>query len=124
MVIGAMANTNWRESSEYVSMHWRSAVLVFCCLALVAVLVWRITGRNAFSTIINDKRLVVLSLIVMLVCAVAYASKPWRRLHPAVFWTQWVHSAHKLKASLADQHVERARLLDLAIQAKPGRIQT
>lgn len=119
MVIGAMANTNLRESSEYLSMHWRSAVLVFCCLALVAVLAWRITGRNAFSAVSNDKRLVVISLIVVLVCAVAYASKPWRRLHPAVFWTQWVHSAHNLKASLSDQHVERARLLDLAIQAKP-----
>ena len=119
MVLGAMANTNWRESSEYLSMHWRSAVLFFCCLALVSVLVWHLTGRNVFSGVRKDKRLVVLSLIVALLCVLAFSSKPWRRLHPAVFWAQWAHSAQKFKASLADQHVERARLLDLAIQAKP-----
>lgn len=119
MVVGAMANTNWRESSEYLSMHWRSVVLISCGLALVALLVWHITGRNVFRGVRKDKRLVVLLLVVAFVCVLAYSSKPWRRLHPAVFWTQWVHSAQKLKASLADQHEERARLLDHAIQAKP-----
>ncbi|WP_233209981.1 phosphoethanolamine transferase [Comamonas sp. 26] len=119
MVLGAIANTNWRESSEYLSMHWHSVALICCGLALVALLVWHITGRNVFRGVRKDKRLVVFTLIVVLVCVVAYLSKPWRRLHPAVFWTQWVHSANNLKASLADQHVERARLLGLAIQAKP-----
>ncbi|WP_253279307.1 phosphoethanolamine transferase [Comamonas testosteroni] len=119
MVIGAMANTNWRESSEYLSMHWRSVVLIFCGLALLALLVWHLTGRTILAALRRDRRLAVLSLIVALVCALAYSSKPWRRLHPAIFWTQWVHSAQKLKASLADQHEERARLLDLAIQARP-----
>lgn len=93
MVIGAMANTNWRESSEYLSMHWRSVVLIFCGLALLALLVWHLTGRTILAALRRDRRLAVLSLIVALVCALAYSSKPWRRLHPAIFWTQWVHSA-------------------------------
>lgn len=119
MVIGAMANTNWRESSEYLSMHWRSVVLICCGLSLLTLLVWHLTGRTVPPALRKDRRLAVLSLIVALVCVLAYSSKPWRRLHPAVFWTQWIHSAQKLKASLSDQHKERARLLDLAIQAKP-----
>lgn len=119
MVIGAMANTNWRESSEYLSMHWRSVVLICGGLALLALLVWHLTGRTVLAALRRDRRLAVLSLIVTLVCALAYSSKPWRRLHPAIFWAQWVHSTQKLKASLADQHQERARLLDHAIQAKP-----
>jgi heptose-I-phosphate ethanolaminephosphotransferase len=29
-------------------------------------------------------------VFILLFACVAYASKPWRRLHPAIFWTQWV----------------------------------
>lgn len=119
MVIGAMANTNWRESTEYLSMHWRSVVLIGSGLAVVALLVWHVAGRTVWSPVRGGRRFAVLSLILALVCLLAYSSKPWRRLHPAVFWTQWVQSAQKLKASLADQHEERARLLDHAIHAKP-----
>ena len=119
MVIGAIANTNWRESSEYLSMHWRSVVLICCGLAVVAWLVWHLTGQTVFAALRSERRLAVFGLTVALVCALAYASKPWRKQHPAIFWTQWVVSAQKMKANLAYQHEERARLLEHAIQAKP-----
>ena len=119
MVIGAIANTNWRESSEYLLMHWRSVMLILGGLSLLALLVWHLTGRVAMSAMHKSRRLAVLSLIVALVCALAYSSKPWRRLHPVIFWTQWAHSTQALKASLGDQQEERARLLEHAIQANP-----
>ena len=119
MVVGAMANTNWRESSEYLWMHWRSAMLIFGGLALLALLVWHLTGRAALSATHRSRRFAVLSLIVALVCALAYSSKPWRRLHPVIFWTQWAQLTQELKASLGDQQEERARLLKHAIQANP-----
>lgn len=120
MVLGAMANTNWRESSEYLSMHWRSFLLVGGVLVVVALLVWRIAGLGAWKTGGSDRGLMALSLILLLVCVLAYSSKPWRRLHPAIFWSQWTQSVQNLGSSLADRHEERSRLLAHAVDAKPA----
>lgn len=119
MVLGAMANTNGRESSEYLSMHWQGFLLASGGLVLVALLAWRISGLGILKTDGHTRRLVVLTLILMLPCVLAYSSKPWRRLHPAIFWNQWAQSVQSLNSSLADLHDERSRLLALAIDAKP-----
>lgn len=120
MVLAAMANTNWRESSEYLSMHWPSFLLISGVLVLAAFLVWRISGLSTSKSKVQERRLAVLSLILLLVCVLAYSSKSWRRFHPVIFWNKWTETVQNLNSSLADQHKERSRLLARAMDAKPS----
>ena len=113
MVLGAAANTNARESGEYLRMHWRSAV-VWCAVPIVAgVLVGMFAPRGARASVATggpSRWMTGLVVLALLVSCVAYASKPWRRLHPAIFWTQWVDSLRTLQAAWADQQKQRDRL--------------
>ncbi len=114
MVLGAAANTNARESGEYLWMHWRSAAVWGAALAVAGVLVGMFARRGAAgsaSSLARPSRWTAAFVaLALLVSCVAYASKPWRRLHPAIFWSQWVDSLHTLQASWADQQTQRDRL--------------
>jgi heptose-I-phosphate ethanolaminephosphotransferase len=117
MVLGAAANTNARESSEYLWMHWRSAVIWCAALVVAGVLVGMFARRGAVAAADASRvrarppvwATALIALLLLVACA-AYASKPWRRLHPAIFWTQWVGSLHTLQAAWADQQKQRDRL--------------
>ncbi|MDQ0590381.1 phosphoethanolamine transferase [Variovorax paradoxus] len=120
MVLGAVANTNAREGTEYLRMHWRSAVVwsavVLAAGMLAAVFVRRgAVAASASAAPATRPRLPFwlrsLLLAVLLLACLAYASKPWRRLHPALFWTQWSHSVHTLRAAWADQQQMRDRMM-------------
>lgn len=119
MVLAAMANTNWRESSEYLSMHWPSFLLISGVLVLAALLVWRVSGLSTSKPNGQERRLATVSLILLLVCVLAYSSKSWRRFHPVIFWNKWTQIAQNLNSNLADQTKERSRLLARAVDAKP-----
>jgi heptose-I-phosphate ethanolaminephosphotransferase len=134
MVLGAAANTNARESGEYLWMHWRSAAVWGAVLVGAGVLVGMFARRGArgaqaqllvttsTSTSTStastsagragrsSRWLTALVVLALLVSCVAYASKPWRRLHPAIFWSQWVQSLHTLQSAWADQQKHRDRL--------------
>ncbi|MFM9925631.1 phosphoethanolamine transferase [Variovorax sp. H27-G14] len=114
MVLGAAANTNARESTEYLWMHWRSAAVWGAALVVAGVLVGmfarRGAARSASSLARPSRWTAAFVALALLVSCVAYASKPWRRLHPVVFWSQWVESLHTLQASWADQQTQRDRL--------------
>ncbi len=113
MVLGAAANTNARESGEYLWMHWRSAVVWCAVVAAAGVLVGMFARRGACASASRvglSRWITGLVVLALLVSCVAYASKPWRRLHPAIFWTQWVDSLHTLQAAWADQQKQRDRL--------------
>jgi heptose-I-phosphate ethanolaminephosphotransferase len=56
---------------------------------------------------------------MLLVGSVAYLSKPWRRLHPLMFWPAWNQSVLALRAGWADQHEEREQVLARARAAAP-----
>lgn len=78
LVLGAAANTNPRESGEYLSMHWRTALLWSAALLAAAVGSWRLAtqGRRAGAT--RLPRWVAAGIaLVLLAGAVGYASKPW-----------------------------------------------
>ena len=136
MVLGAAANTNARESTEYLWMHWRSAVIWSGALAVASVLVGMFARRGAVvdagasSTRARSPFwLRSLVLVLLLVACVAYASKPWRRLHPAIFWAGWSQSVHTLRAAWADQEKVRDRLMaqakaiaPVALQAGPSTV--
>ncbi|KIQ29012.1 sulfatase [Variovorax paradoxus] len=137
MVLGAAANTNARESSEYLWMHWRSAVIWTGALAMAGVLVAMFARRGAaFDATTSSVRASrsplwtrSLVIVVLLIACVAYASKPWRRLHPAIFWANWSHSVHTLRAAWADQQEVRDRAMaqakaiaPVALQAGPSTV--
>ena len=136
MVLGAAANTNARESTEYLWMHWRSAVIWSGALAVAGVLVGMFARRGAVldagasSTRARSPfwlRSLVLALL--LIACLAYASKPWRRLHPVIFWAGWSQSVHTLRAAWAGQEKVRDRLMaqakaiaPVALQAGPSTV--
>ena len=137
MVLGAAANTNARESTEYLWMHWRSAVIWSGALAVAGVLVGMFARRGAaFDAGASSVRaprspfwVRSLVLVLLLVACVAYASKPWRRLHPAIFWAGWSQSMHAQRAAWVDQEKVRDRLMaqakaiaPVALQAGPSTV--
>ncbi|TWD75737.1 heptose-I-phosphate ethanolaminephosphotransferase [Variovorax beijingensis] len=119
MVLGAVANTNAREGTEYLRMHWRSAVVWSMAVLAAGMLAAVFVRRGAVASVSAPPGLRMhlpfwlksLVFAVLLLACLAYASKPWRRLHPAVFWTQWSHSVHTLRAAWADQQQVRDRMM-------------
>jgi len=112
LVLGAAANTNSRESGECLAMHWRTALLWSAALLAAAAGGWRLArqGRRAGATHLSRWTAAGIAL-VLLAGAVGYASKPWRRLHPALFWSGWHAQVQALRAGWADQQ----RLRDAAL---------
>lgn len=126
MVLGAAANTNARESGEYLQMHWRSAVIWSGALLIAGALVGVFARRGAVADAAAASARTRLPfwtrsivLVLLLVACVAYASKPWRRLHPAIFWTQWSHSVQTLRGAWANQQEVRDRSLAQARAMAP-----
>ncbi|MET3183778.1 UNVERIFIED_ORG: heptose-I-phosphate ethanolaminephosphotransferase [Variovorax guangxiensis] len=122
MVLGAAANTNAREGSEYLLMHWRSAAVWGAALVVAGVLVGVFARRGAVADAASarpSRWIVALIALLLLLSCVAYASKPWRRLHPAIFWTQWIDSLHTLRSAWADQQKQRDRLMAQAKAIAP-----
>jgi heptose-I-phosphate ethanolaminephosphotransferase len=117
-VTAAVANTSWRESSEYartfkpVLAGWAVA-LAFC-----------VPGALAFASLGNRSRRPSSAAIVLLgallaLSSLAYVSKPWRKFHPAVFWTSWGHTVTALRDNWQRQEAVRARGLQLAAGLRP-----
>ena len=120
MVLGAAANTNARESAEYLRMHWRSAVVWSAALVAAGLLAGLFARRGATAP--HARRPFwarSLLLLILLAACVAYVSKPWRRLHPVVFWTQWSQSLHDQRAAWADQEKTRDAQMAQARQIAP-----
>ena len=125
LVLGAMANTSAREGAEYLSMHWRSVTAALVPLAvagaLLACFVWpspaieqaeRTGGRRA-------RWAIALLALALLASSIAYASKPWRRLHPVLHWAGWSQSVQGQRAAWADGVTARRMALERATAAQP-----
>ena len=125
LVLGAMANTSARESAEYLSMHWRSvtAALVPMAVAgaLLACFVWPSPARDQADRTRSRRAPWGIALLVfaLLASSVAYASKPWRRLHPALHWAGWGQSVQDQRAVWADGATARRTALESARAAEP-----
>lgn len=90
-VIGAVANTGVRESREYAAtlapvLGGRVALLVACVVVLAALSRF---GRRDGKP---GRPMLVLVMLLVAVSAVGHAVKPWRKLHPLVFWNDWRHA--------------------------------
>lgn len=115
----AAANTNGRETSEFLATHWQAAVVLLGGMALAGFFIARVAAHGARGTLQWPRWTVALVCLALLVGSVAHLSKPWRRLHPLVFWTNWADSVHTLRAVWADQQKEREIALDRARSATP-----
>lgn len=125
MVLGALANSRAGESLEYLRTN-APDVLRHLLPALVAgaALAWALRraprwpqGGAAWRP--PRPLLVAAVAAALLVSGVAHASKPWRRMHPAVFWSQWWDSAQQLRAGWAAQRQARERTLAQARAQAP-----
>jgi heptose-I-phosphate ethanolaminephosphotransferase len=119
LILGAAANSNAREGSEYVSTNWRSLVIWLAALIAAGSIVGRFVSRGRRVPGSWPRWTVMLTCAALLMSCTAYASKPWRRLHPIAFWAQWSESVHRLRASWVDQQQERERELARAKAAAP-----
>ncbi|QCX10499.1 sulfatase [Paracidovorax citrulli] len=132
MVLGAVANTNAREGAEYLRMHWRAALLAVSGVTAVAAVLAVCLARGLRSpqpparerprppSRARRAALWGLGGAVMLPGAAAYASKPWRRLHPVLFWTQWGDKVEHVRADWAGQQGARQALLERARADAPS----
>jgi len=122
MVLSAVANTTQDESREFVSMYWRDLLAwvlfaVVCAGALAAGLTlwWRAPPRLRAP---RGWNIVIATLLLALVVG-AFASKPWRRHHPFVFWPQWVQEVGDLRQQWAGFSRQRQQLLSSAAALGP-----
>jgi heptose-I-phosphate ethanolaminephosphotransferase len=125
MVLGAAANSQLREGTEYLWANVPHLLLRFVpALLAAAMLAWAVRGAARWpeaAPIWRPPRglAVVLAALLLLVAGVAHASKPWRRMHPAVFWSQWWDSAQALRSGWVQQRQLREHTLERARKMAP-----
>ncbi|AMM24366.1 sulfatase-like hydrolase/transferase [Variovorax sp. PAMC 28711] len=119
LIQSAAANTNGREAGEYLSMHWRAMLVWSSAVLLAGLVIARSTRLGARGPANLSRWTVVVLSATLLLGSVAYLSKPWRRLHPVMFWTQWSQSVLALRAGWADQQRERDDAMARARAAAP-----
>ena len=126
MVLGAAANSQLREGAEYLRAN-APALLLHLVPALLSALVVGLAVRRAarWPEPAPARRpprglAVTLAALLVLVSGVAHASKPWRRMHPALFWSQWWDSAQQLRAGWSQQLQRRERTLAQARAQAPA----
>ncbi|MDM0030032.1 phosphoethanolamine transferase [Variovorax saccharolyticus] len=123
LIQSAAANTNSREGAEYLSMHWRAMLVWSGALLAAGLALGRFAQRGARQAMAWPRWAVPLLCLALLVSTVAYLSKPWRRLHPVLFWSQWSQSVQALRAGWADQQQQRDTALARAAAAAPVVVQ-
>ena len=122
MVLSAVANTTGDESREFASMYWRD-LLAWATFALLCgsaytagvVLWWRAPPK------LPEPRgwTIVVAVLLMALVVGAFASKPWRRHHPLVFWPQWAQDLGDLRQHWGSFGRQRKELLLGAAALKP-----
>ncbi len=123
LVLAAAANTNVRESGEYLLSQWRPMLLWGLSFALAGTVAWVAARRvnRHINTQSQRSRLMQIAMIILLLFVViAYSSKPWRRLHPVAFWGAWVGSVHTLRNDWANQQDECVQHVANAKALAPG----
>lgn len=121
VVLDAVANASVQETKEYLATHWLDAGMhalgLLACIAVTGLLLARGLSVDDVPPLSKPLRMALVLLLVL--CSVAYLSKPWRRLHPLVFWPQWVSAVHTTRTAWGEQHELRARRLEHARSLAP-----
>ncbi|APW40441.1 sulfatase [Rhodoferax koreense] len=129
MVLVAAANTTARESREFLTMYWQPIAAwslggTAAWLLLIAVVRHGAQGmpRHALAPGGASRLPVWLRFAIALLLSLAlvsYVSKPWRRLHPVLFWTQWESKVQEVRAGWDDHQRARDLALERARSARP-----
>lgn len=121
----AVANTAPQETSEYLQ-HAKVRLLGWGLLALAAWagLLWVAPralaaagrcwrwGPGLKAPTLQQLRRLLLGLLLLVLAA--YASKPWRRLHPVLWWPAWSVVLAETRASWHDWELQRDAWLQAA----------
>lgn len=119
LVLSAAANTNPRESGEYLQMQWRPMLGWAMALIASAILAWPLASSGARQPWLHRPVWRWMLLVLLLLTTAAYASKPWRRHHPASFWSNWTTSVQNLREEWSHMEQSRQRLLSDAQAMAP-----
>lgn len=109
LVLAAVANSNPRESTEYLQAHGREIALWLVASIAAALVIGAglaLASRASTPPSRAGRRALV---ALLLLCAVAVLSKPWRRLHPLLFWPHWAGAVSELRGDWAAREAARER---------------
>ena len=122
MVMTALANTGRTESQEFIGAQGQRllvwAVFACACLAWLAMCLraWHRQPRPGHNRPRWQRPLLALWLAAL---ALALLSKPWRGMHPAMFWPTWADSVASLRTQWQDLDKARRELGEEASQRAP-----
>lgn len=122
LVLTAVANTTPQESFEFLAMHWPNLSLwtlgVLVALVALCSALWAWWQRPPPRLKATGWPAAAIALLLVVVLT-ALVSKPWRKHHPLVFWSDWVAEINALRAQWTDLGAQRAQLLANARLATP-----
>lgn len=128
VVLTAIANASASETSEYLQTSWRPLATAVASLVVAGSLLALAIYTATQATVIYDEpkpkksyggALKFILVLVLLICALAYLSKPWRRLHPVVYWTNWHAAVNTLRESWLDQEIAIVKAMGAARKIGP-----
>ena len=107
LVLNAVANTNLREGIEYA---FANSVLLICLGLLLFFLatlslVLLISVDSAPRS--YSKAIWFIVVLLMTFSLVAHVNKPWRKLHPIIFWKNWQESISLVQTEWVNQFAIR-----------------
>lgn len=119
MVVGAVANTTGDEIESYFSTHWRNIAGLSLVTTIAAALAFKpaMTGQRVRKA--PSKFALTIFLAAILLSVAAYASKPWRRMNPVIFWTNFSESVQSTKRSWITYGEKRAEAEAKALEKLP-----
>lgn len=118
-VQAAAANSNSRETYEYLATHWRGMLVWSGVVVLTGVVMARLAGQGMRQAGRWPRSVVLVVAVALILGSIGHLSKPWRRLHPVVFWAQWQRAVHQLREGWTDQHKERELAQERARSVSP-----
>lgn len=119
LVLGAVANTTPREAREFLESQWPAMATAAAALLALLALTGAAIGAAGRGAPALSRRWRLALVAVLVLCALAHLSKPWRRHHPLLFWPQWTQQVAELRAIWSDQHAQREQLMRNARAAAP-----
>ncbi len=112
-VLGSLANTNFRESMEYAqTLASAFSLQLIPGTALLLLAFWLASFGRRRGTLAPTMRAVL--VVILTLSSIAYIVKPWRKLHPIVFWTGFSQLIADTKAHWRQYDRTRADAKDRA----------
>lgn len=107
LIISAAANTTPREAYEYLHGFGPTALACLALATLASLGVGLLAAQGVRRDYARPRALLPFLCLLGLLIAIGYALKPWRKLHPAVFWAGWASSVAETR--MAWSHLENVR---------------